>query len=326
MNPRPTPQRPSRANFLAASSSLVVGAGAAIPGSLLAPQIALAQNVTSIRLGAGKVEANAQAYYADAQGFFKKVGLDVQVVTLRSGTTIAAAIIGGDLQCGVSNLVSLGAAHAKGLPFVLIAGGALYDSAVPNAGFVVAPNSPIKTAKDLIGKTVGGLSVGGLDQLAFDAWLDKNGVDYTSVRFIEIAPSAMAEALALDRVQAASIADPELAVEAPRLKFLAKGWDAIAPVFMQTAWFTTQEWLAKNKDAAKRFNDAMVMAAQWGMANPEAGAAVLAKALGYGEPRARMHYALKNDVGLIQPLFDATYKYKLSATLVKANEFVWDGK
>jgi NitT/TauT family transport system substrate-binding protein len=304
----------------------LLASGAGMAATIGIPAAIMAQTAMTIRVGAGTVEANAQAYYADAQGFFKKVGLNAEVQQLRSGTTIAAAIVGGDLACGVSNVVSLGAAHAKGVPFVIIAGGALYDTAVPNALIVVAPNSPIKTAKDFAGKTVAGISVGGLDQLAWDAYLDKNGVDYTSVKFVEVSPASMADALALDRVQGASMNDPELSAAGTKIKAFAKGWDDIAPVFMQTAWFTTQDWLAKNKDTAKRFNEAMVMAAQWGMANPDAGAAILAKALKFSEAKARMHYALKPDPALIQPVYDAQFKYKLSASLVKAADFIWDGK
>ena len=60
-----------------------------------------------LRVGTGSVEANAQIFYAADMGFFKKNGLDVDVQKLRSGTTTMAAIVGGDLQCGVANVLSL---------------------------------------------------------------------------------------------------------------------------------------------------------------------------------------------------------------------------
>ena len=49
---------------------------------------------------------------------------------------------------------SLAAAVERGLPFALIAGAGLYSTAKPTSMMIVAKNSPLKTAKDLSGKTV----------------------------------------------------------------------------------------------------------------------------------------------------------------------------
>ena len=300
-----------------------LASGAGLAAAAAFPNIGRAQGAV-LAVGAGMVEANAQAYYAAEMGFFKKAGLNAEVHQLRSGTTIAAAIVAGDLQVGVSNVVSLASAHQRGVPFVLIAPGALYDTNVPNALIVVAPDSPIKEARELNGKTVGGISLGGLDQLAFDAYLDHNGADYTSVKFVEIPNAIMADALATGRIAAASMNDPELTAAGSRVKMLAKGWDAISKLFMQTAWFTTQDWLAKNKETARRFAAAMEAAGAWGMANPEAGAAIIEKSLKFKEPKARMRFAKRLDRGLLQPVFDAGAKYKLFGQ-VSAADFTWNG-
>jgi ABC-type nitrate/sulfonate/bicarbonate transport system substrate-binding protein len=91
------------------SRGLLVRSGAATLA--LAPIAVRAQTApVALRIGTGTVEANAQIFYAADMGFFKKNGLDVEVVKLRSGTTTMAAIVAGDLQCGVANVLSLGAA------------------------------------------------------------------------------------------------------------------------------------------------------------------------------------------------------------------------
>jgi NitT/TauT family transport system substrate-binding protein len=310
-------------------ASLIRTGAAAFAAASLAPLRASAQTApVKLRVGTGTVEANAQIFYAADMGFFKKNGLDVEVVKLRSGTTTMAAIISGDLQCGVANVLSLGAAHQRSVPLVMIAPGAYYDGNVPTTQMVIAPDSTVKVAKDLNGKTIAVISVGGLDQLALDAYVDKNGGDLSSVKCIEVPPSAMAEALTQGRIAAAVMNDPELsqAVEAKQVKILATGYDAIAKLFMQTAWFSTQAWLGQNKDIARRFSDALVAGGAWGMANPDAGAVILAKWTGSKEAKTKMRFASKLDPALIQPVYDSGFRYKLLPGQVTASDFSWNGK
>lgn len=309
------PNHLTRASWIASSAGFLASAG-----------IASAQNAPALRLGVGMVEANAQGYYAADQGFFKAAGLNVTIAQMRSGTAISAAIVGGDLQIGVSNVVSLGAAHQRGIPFVIIAPGAYYDAKFPTAAAVIAPNSAIKTPKDLEGKVVGGLSLGGLDQLAMWAYIDKAGGDVSTVKFVEVTNSVIAEALAQNRIASASMNDPELseAVAQGKVKILGDAWDAISPLFMQTAWFTTRDWLAKNKDTARRFLHAVIAAGKWGERNPEAGAAILSKYIGSKEARAKMRFGDTLQPRFIQYVFDSAAKYKLLGQ-INAADFMWDG-
>ena len=310
-------------------AALIRTGAAALAGVSFFPQRARAQAApVHLRVGTGSVEANAQLFYAVDMGFTKKNGLDVEVVKLRSGTTTMAAIVAGDLQCGVANTLSLGAAHQRNLPLVMIEGGAYSDASAPTAQVVVAPDSTIKGAKDLNGKAVAVISVGGLDQLAIDAYLDKNGGDLNSVKCIEVPPSAMAEALAQGRISAALMNDPELsqALDAKQVKAIAIGYDSIAKVFMQTAWFSTQDWLAQNKDVARRFGEAIIAGGQWGMKNPGPAAVILAKYTGSKEAVPKGRFAAKLDPGQIQPVYDAGLRYKLLPGPVNAADFSWNGK
>jgi ABC-type nitrate/sulfonate/bicarbonate transport system substrate-binding protein len=158
--------------------------------------------------------------------------------------------------------------------------------------------------------------------------VDRTGGDLTSVKAIEVPPSAMAESLARGTIAAAVMNDPEMsqAIEAKQVKLLANGYDAIAKLFMQTAWFSTQDWLDKNKDVAKRFGDALIAGGAWGMANSDQAAAILAKWTGSKEAKPRIRFANKLDPALIQPVYDSAAKYKLLAGQVAAADFSWTGK
>jgi NitT/TauT family transport system substrate-binding protein len=310
----------TRASWLSSSAAL---AGT----TALWPRVLRAQT-TDLRVGTGAVEANAQIFYAQDQGFFKKAGLNVDIHINRAGSTTAAAVIGGDLQAGVANVVSLGQARLRSVPFVIIAPAAFYTTETAPSVAVVAPNSTIKSGKDLNGTTVGGLSVGGLDQVALWAYIDQTGGDVSTVKFVEISDSAMADALDGGRIACASMGNPQLGVALAehKVKVLAKAWDSIAKSFMQTAWFTTNDWLAKNKDVARRFADALVDGGKWAMANRDKAPAILEKYSSFRIARANINFGERLDATQIQPVFDASTRYKFFPREVVAADFVWNGK
>ena len=107
-----------------------------------------------IRLAMPPTDAASQGYYAQQKGFFKNVGLNVQILKTNEGASVAAAVAGGTADIGQSNLSSLCAAHERGLPFVAIAGSNLFVSTTHQSELVVAPDSPYHTARDFNGKTI----------------------------------------------------------------------------------------------------------------------------------------------------------------------------
>jgi NitT/TauT family transport system substrate-binding protein len=276
-----------------------------------APHAVTAQTPVSLTVGCGSTEFDAEAYYAKELGFFQKAGLTVEIQRLRGGPDVQAAVAGGTFQIGDTNVLSLASAKQHGQSITVIAPGASYAAAAPTSLLVVMPDSPIHAAKDLAGKTVAGISVGGLDQLYIDAWLDKNGVDIGSVKFTELRPSAMVPALEAGRVVAASLSEPFLDMNRSKLRVLARDVEALAPNSMITAWFTTSEWAAANPATVKAFAGAIGEAAVWANKNPEAAAKILGKYMAIDEPRTHAHYAERLDPALITPILDNAAKYKL---------------
>ncbi|MFN2460657.1 MAG: ABC transporter substrate-binding protein, partial [Candidatus Velthaea sp.] len=142
-----------------------------------------ADPVTTIRVGATGNDAAAEVYYADELGLFKKRNLVVQIQNLRNGAAEAAAVAGGALDIGEQNIVSMSNAHARGLTFKFLAPAATYVSSASTTNLLVGKDSPMKTARDLSGKTVAVSALGDLSQIAAQAWIDKNGGDSASVHF-----------------------------------------------------------------------------------------------------------------------------------------------
>ena len=309
----------SRSAWLRTTATAVAGAAAS-------PALVTAQPAAKLRVGLGMIEAHALGYYAVDRGYFAKAGLDVDLHQLQFGAIVAEAVAAGDLQIGSSNVFSLLAGHQKGIPFVIFAGGPVFDgTAIPSEMLAVSRDSPIRTVADLNGKTIGGISVGGFEQLAISSFVDRNGGDSTTLKWLQVTPSAMVAALEQNRIAAVDLPEPELSAQADRIRTLGNTFTGVAPRFLEGAWFTTNDWLAKNKDTARRFAGALVASGQWAMANPEAAATVLGKYVGFKEPRAKMHYANRLDPALVQPICDVAAKYKMLLPM-KAAELVWDGR
>jgi NitT/TauT family transport system substrate-binding protein len=304
--------------------------GACAAGALFSGlrSTSLAQTPLVVRIGSGNVEPNAQVFYAIDQGFFKKNGIDPQLTIMRSGGVTMEAIVSNQLDCGVGNNVSLGSAILRKIPFVIIAPGIYWDAKFPNAAIVVAPNAPIKSAKDLDGKTIAVTSLGSIDGLGVETYMDQNGGNLSTVKFVELVPSAQAESIARGSVAAGVINDPELssAEAAGKIRRLVDAYNGVAKLFYGTTWFTTRDWLSKNKDGVKRFADAIVRAGTWAENNRSQALPILEKYTKFHEDKSIARYGPgKVEPKYVQPVWDAAYKYKIYPQPLKAVDYCWDG-
>ena len=100
---------------LARSRALAALAGA----GALGPMAVRAQAAGTVRVGIPVTEGGVPVIYALRTGMFARAGLTVELTRMASGAAIAAAIAGGNIDTGSTNMVSLVIAHAKGIPFVI---------------------------------------------------------------------------------------------------------------------------------------------------------------------------------------------------------------
>jgi NitT/TauT family transport system substrate-binding protein len=295
---------------------------AAVP---LVSRPAFAQSLIPIKVATTPIDIGAQPFYAADEGFFKANGLEADIQLISNGAAITSAVLGGAVDIAQSNLVSLALAHQRGLDVVAIAAAGLYSSKEPTSALVVKASSPFHTAKDLNGKIIACNGLQNISQIGPEAWLDKNGGDVSSYKFIDMPFPDMLAALGTDRVSAALIAEPVLsdALKSGN-RILGNAYDGIAPTFLIGAWFTTGTWAKAHPDVVKRFQKAMYQSAAWANKNRAASAQVLTKATKIAvEPgMRRATYGEKLDPALIQPLIDAAAKYGPLKPAFPASELI----
>lgn len=285
--------------------------------------------VTSLRLGIIPSITAAQAYYAEQMGFFKKHGLNVEIQTMNSGASIAAAVAGGSLDVGFADVVSITNARERGLPFSYIAAGILNTSEFPLSGLLVRADSAARDAKSLNGQTIAVNAVNTFSTVATDAWVDSNGGDSKTLKFIELPLPQMASAVAQGTVQGAFAGEPFFTMAIARgdlrVAMFTKG--GIAATYMPSGWFADAGWIQKNKAIAAQFAAAMYDAAVWANANRQAVAPILVSSLKLPEAVARglsapPYYGEALRVTDIQPVIDAAVKYGAIQTPFRAQDLI----
>jgi NitT/TauT family transport system substrate-binding protein len=279
-----------------------------------------------IHVAVSAFEAQADAYYAQDLGLFKRAGLNIDVQQYQGGEAIVAGIVSGALQIGAGNPLPLASAHEHGFGVVLIAPGTINDSSLsPVSGLIVAVNSPLRGGKDLNGKTIAVNTLHSVDQIAVELWVDKTGGNSKTLKFVELPNVTMADAAADGRIDAAMSADPgySLGLANGRVRMLAIANDAIAKRFMISAYFATRAWADHNPDATRKFAAAINEAAAWATKNPEAAALVLNKYMRLTNARAHERHARTLDPVLLQPLIDAAVRYGRLTQPLDVRDIIW---
>ena len=287
---------------------------------------ARAQEATPVRIGFVLGDTYSEAIYGQQGGLFAKAGIDAQLTVLSNAGAVAAAVAGGSLDVATGDIVSLSNAINHGVAVTLIAGGALYSSAAPTTLLCVDAASPIRTAKELEGRSISVITLVGLGTASTKAWLSQNGADPAKVSFLELPTSSMQPALDRGQVAAAVIGEPGLTSVRDKVRIIGKPYDAIAKSFLISEWFTTPDWLAHNGALAKRVISAIYATARWANAHQEQTLPMLAAYLKldpqnlHGTTRAV--YATRLTATDVQPVIDVAVKYHAVERQLSAEDYI----
>ncbi len=228
--------------------------------TLAAPMISRAWAADKLSIAVIPIADCAPIYLGKAKGFFAKQNLDITLSTQGGGAAIIPGVLSGQLQFGFSNVPSLLIAQTKGLKFVGIAPG-VASTGVRGHDFsaiLVPGDSPIKTAKDLSGKTVAVNNLNNIGDVSVRAGVKAAGGDPKSVKFIEVPFPDMPAALANHRIEAGWMVEPFVTIAQSRGDKVVD-WPlvAIAPKVMIAIYFASAQYANANPDIVKRFKAAM---------------------------------------------------------------------
>jgi len=226
---------------------------------LLSTNITIAQAPTVIRVAGPPNEGYRDVYYGVQAGLFAKYGLDVQPRITNGGAVVLAGLAGGSFDVAYTNLVPVLQAHLHGLPFQIIAPSTMFTSERSQNAMLVTEDSPIRTARDLDGKTIGTQSLQDLNSVAMRAWIDKNGGNSSTIHVLEVPSASAVAALTSHRIDAMALSEPLLtmAKATGKVRVLANPQGAISDRFQAQAFVSTTDFVTQHPDAMARFARAM---------------------------------------------------------------------
>lgn len=307
---------------------VLAAAAAALVCTMAVPSGAAPGDPIAINLGIQPGDSTAEGFYAADMGFFKDAGLDVKITLLLNGPALTSAMASGALDIAVASVGVVATAHEHNLPVKYIAPGAMYSGAPPTTTLVVAKDSTVKTGADLNNTVIAVNGLKDLTQFTTMAWLDKNGADLKTVKFIEIPFSEMAIAVQQHRVAAALLNEPFLEAAKPIVRELGNAQSAIASKFLIMGWFANESWIEKNPEAVRRFRSAIQKTAVWANAHHDQSAAILLKYLklqpevAKNMTRATYDTSGTMNPAFMQPVIDTAAKYGTLAKSFPAQELI----
>jgi len=219
--------------------------------TLAAPLVSRAWAADKLSIAVIPIADCAPIYLGKEKGFFAKQNLDITLSTQGGGAAIIPGVLSGQLQFGFSNVPSLLIAQTKGLKFVGVRG---HDF----SAILVPADSPIKTAKDLTGKTVAVNNLNNIGDVSVRAGVRAAGGDPKNVKFIEVPFPDMPAALANHRIEAGWMVEPFVTIAQSRGNRVVN-WPLvdIAPKVMIAVYFASVQYANANPDIVKRFKAAI---------------------------------------------------------------------
>ena len=106
-----------RSTFFATVSALAVSS-----------RMAQAQTGTELHIGMPLTDEVTPMLYADQSGLLQRQGLNVLIEKVNSGNAVAAGVIGGSYQIGLSSSVPIITGHARGVPLLFCAPAGMYEA------------------------------------------------------------------------------------------------------------------------------------------------------------------------------------------------------
>ncbi|SDJ65348.1 ABC transporter substrate-binding protein [Nonomuraea jiangxiensis] len=219
---------------------------------------------------------SAAIYVAIDQKLFEQEGLEVTPQVVQAAPEAIPMMLNGEIDAMFGNYVSMFQAQDKGtLKLRILAEG---SRAAPDSLSIMAlPNSPIKTPKDLEGKTINVNVLHNFQELALAQVLKANNVDPNTIKYVQVTFQNIMPSWQGGQIDAAYLGEPLVtaatsSMGARKILDPASGPAAEFPI---SGYVSTQDWYDKNAKTAAAFQRAIHNAAKLMENNREVVAKVL---------------------------------------------------
>ena len=267
MNSNRSNARLTRRVLAVVTATGVVAALAACSSSSSAssPEAA-SDEVVSLTVGAAPSIFSTAMHLGVNEGIFEDAGFDVTIQPIQSMSEGIPLLLQGTAQYIVGDVQNTILAGSEDVPIAIGAPSTVTATETPedNIGFgalLALEDSVIESVEDVEGKTIGTNTIGGDAYMSYLQLFEEEGVDTSTINWVEIPGPQLLPSLRQKQVDAVTIGEPNLTVARLEggVKTVANA-DAVMNGAPQFAWLASQQWLGENADVAKRFQAAVIEA------------------------------------------------------------------
>ena len=243
-------------------------------GASIAP--AADRPLQKINVAFSSISGNmAPLWVTQDKGFFRKNGLDVQVILIESGTTTAQALIAGDISFATLAGPAVIQSNLRGADAVMIAG------IVNTLTFQLFTEKGITRPDQFKGKSVGVTRYGSATDFAMRYALDKYGLDANKeVAILQLGNvPALLAALEAGKIQGAMLSAPT-SLRAKKMGFpMLADLQMLGLEYQHTSVATSRALIKSKPDLARDFMRAYVEGIHYAKTHRKETLDVLAKYL-----------------------------------------------
>jgi NitT/TauT family transport system substrate-binding protein len=219
---------------------------------------------TEVRVGVLPIAAVAPVHVAIERGYFADEGLEVTPAVAQGGAALIPAVLGGDYQFAYTNNVSVIQAGGRGLPVGIVTDGAQAGADQPAASdaIVVRSDSRVRQPSDLQHATIGVNSINNVGDVVIRAALEREGIDTSTVEFLEVPFPDMIATVEAGRVDAGWVVEPFVqAAKARGLRSVLSPLDVAAGRLDESlsiaSYVTSERYARANPKVVTAFTRAM---------------------------------------------------------------------
>ncbi len=255
------------------------------------------------------------SYTAQERGFFKKYGLEVEMIEFRGDPTSTKALLAGEVDVDLMGSTASIVTASKGSKI------RLWVVPQPVSPFyLVARKGAATTLQGLVGKNIAVSGIGAYSYHIPRMVLARSGIEPDKAKYIALgSPADRFKALIAGKIDATVVRTIEMAklAQYPEIVSLAQV-SKILPEIPDNFCMAKEEYIAKNPETMYKLTKAMVEANRWMAANKAGMIEVAAKVLKDEPPEI-----LSKAYDLIDPrewgvngeITEAQYKYTVDFLL-----------
>jgi NitT/TauT family transport system substrate-binding protein len=199
----------------------------------------------------------AASFVAQEEGFFKKRGLEVELILIAINSTIPGALASSSIDIGnPSPSVFLGAIDG-GIDLLAIGTTSVVSKNVVAFGAVVRTGVNIQQPKDFVGKRIGVPGLNAFLHVLFKKWLADKNVDSKLVTFIEVPFPSMPDVIRGGSLDGVITAEPVMSriVSAGTGSIFTYMASDLTEELPTAFWASSRNWATKNSDIVRRFRE-----------------------------------------------------------------------